>query len=371
MITGSEFGSYDEFVQGHTTYHTGSAGPINYRLNVNYRTGRRGLVSPFSSYANDQPFNLPPVDVSEDTNHASDDSNCTHPAFEISTDAFIENLDAQPGPKQDSAVLTGDEMAHKVRALHLTKICRTRMNIRSSLLRKAVGIILRYFPGNYWISDPSVAAIIFEPYSVLLHHYHEIEEFISRESIKTTGSNMDDTATETDREITLHNMILLLDFLKPLYENTVKPATVLLAQDVPMIGFDMLWYLFRPGTDVWVQSTSNVYMAVVHETEYDQDERQQKRSSAEFSELILHLWCLSTDGNRVARTCVTHVIKRFAGQLEVTSLAVCPVCYWDATDQGARRQITLARNRLLVEAVREGSLHINYDDPNNIKGVVS
>jgi hypothetical protein len=111
-------------------------------------------------------------------------------------------------------------------------------------------------------------------------------------------------------------------------------------------------------------------MAVVHRLEHKRDHEQQKWISTRYSESKLHLWCLDTDGNRVARVSLTHVFARYTGQVEVTSLAVCLVAYWDATDQGARRRCTLAISQLLVEAIREGSLHVHYDEPNNSNGVV-
>lgn len=357
--------------QVHPTYQTGSSGPIKYRLNVNYRMNYSNEVLPVSAYVNDQPFKLPSVGVSEDKQYTTVDSDYTDHAFEVVTDAFIEDSETRLAPPRDSATLTDDEMAQKVDGLHLTKICRTRLVIQSPLLRKALSLIIRYHPSSSWLSDSSVVATVFEPYSVLLHHYHELEEFVSRESNFTSGPGVDDTSTQIDRKKTVCDMTLLLDFLKPIYESTVKPAAHLLAQDVPMVSFDMLWYLFRPGMDVWFQGTSSPYMAVVHRVEHERDHEQRKWSSNESSVLILHLWCLSTDGNRVARISLTHLFGRFANQVEVTSLAVCPASYWDATDQGARRQSTLATSRLLVEAIREGSLHIHYDEPNSTNGVVS
>lgn len=331
----------------------------------------RNEVLPFSAYVHDQPFKLPSINVSENKKHSSVDPDCTDDVFEIVTDAFVEDSETRLAPTHDSAILTGDEMALKVEDLHLTKVCRTRLVIRSPLLRKALGLIIRYYPGSSWLSDSSVAATVFEPYSVFLHHYHGMEEFVLRESSDASDLDVNDASTQIDRESTLRDMALLLNFLRPLYESTVKPAAELLTQDVPMVSYDMLWYLFRPGMDVWFQGTSNPYMAVVHRVDFERDHEQRKWSSNESSVLILHLWCLSTDGNRVARISLTHLFERFANEVEVTSLSVCPASYWDASDQGARRQSTLATSQLLVEAIREGSLHIHYDEPNNTNGVVS
>jgi hypothetical protein len=353
-------------------HYKNSPGSVRYRLNVNYKAGPYKDVSPLSAYVNDQPFNLPSVDASTDK-YTSVDPDCTQDdhAFEVVTDAFVKSSKARSAAMKDSVNLTDDQMAHKVGALPLTKICRARLIIQSPLLRKALGLVIRYYPDNIWISDPSRAATISEPYSVLFHHYREIEDFISRESNKISSLENDDAATQIDREKTVRDMALLLNFLKPTYESTIVPTADLLTKDAPMVAFDMLWYLFRPGTDVWFQGTEDVYMAVVHRVEHKRDHEQQKWSSTRYSEAKLHLWCLDTDGNRVARISLTHVFARYTGQVEVTSLAVCPVSYWDATDQGARRRSTLAKSQLLVEAIREGSLHVHYDKPNDTNGVVS
>jgi hypothetical protein len=354
----------------HPIYHAGSPGPIIYRLNLNYFAGH-DEVRPLAAYVNDQPFSLSPVDAWEDKKHISIDSQYTDRGFEIMTDVFVKDSKSRIVFERHSANLTGDELAQKAGLLALTKICCTRLVIRSTLLRKALGLLIRYYPGHLWLSDPSVIATIFEPYSVLLHHYQEIEGFVSHGSYNVPDPDNDDAATRIDREGTVRDMALLLGFLKPIFESTVQPAAKLLSQDVPMISFDMLWYIFRPGTDVWSRNSTEATMAVVHKTEYEQDHEQRKWSSTESSRFILHLWCLNTDGHRVARTSMLHVFERYASQVEVTSLAVCPVSYWDVTDQGARRQSTLAKSRLLVEAIREGSLHIHYDEPNNPNGVVS
>jgi hypothetical protein len=328
-------------------------------------------VLPFSAYVNDQSFNLPSVDASGDRHHTSADPECTDHVFEVVTDAFIEDSETRLVPPQDPANLTGEEMAQKVGDLHLTNVCRTRLVVQSPLVRKALGMIIGYYPDNLWISDSSMAATIFEPYSVLLHHYHAMEEFVSCQSNKALGPDNDDSAVRIDREASVRDISLLLDFLKPIYDSTVKPAADLLSQDVPMISFDMLWYLFRPGTDVWFQGTTNACMAVVHSIGLERDSEPPKWNSKESSILVLNLWGLGTDGNRVAREPMMHVFDRFAGQAKVTSLDVCPVSYWDVTDQGARRQSTLAKSRLLVEALREGSLHVHYNEPNSTNGVVS
>jgi hypothetical protein len=328
-------------------------------------------VLPYSAYVNDQSFDLPSVDASGDKYHTSVDFSCTEHAFEIVTDAFIEDSETRLVPPQDSTILTGEEMAQKIGDLHLTKVCRTRLVVQSPLLRKALEMIIGYYPDNLWTTNPSMAATIFEPYSVLLHNYHAIEEFVSCKSNEVSGPEDDNSAVQIDRETSVRDILLLLDFLKPIYESTVKPAADLLSQDVPMISFDMLWYLFRPGTDIWFQGTTSACMAVVHSIGHERDREPLKWNSKESSFLVLNLWCLGTDGNRVARTPMMHVFHRYAGQVEVTSLEVCPTSYWDVTDQGARRQSTLAKSRLLVEALREGSLHVHYNEPNNNNGVVS
>jgi hypothetical protein len=222
-------------------HHKNSPGTINHRLNVNYKGDRYNEASPLSAYVDNRPFNLPSVDASKDK-CTSVDPDCTQydQAFEVVTDAFMEGSKARFTPVKDSAKLTGEQMAQKVGSLPLIKICRARLVIQSPLLREALGIIIKYYSDNIWISDPSRAATIFEPYSVLFHHYHEIEEFTSSKSNKTPSPDNDNTSTQIDRENTVRDMALLLDFLKPIYESTIVPAAGLLAQAVPMVAFDML-----------------------------------------------------------------------------------------------------------------------------------
>ena len=157
-------------------------------------------------------------------------------------------------------------------------------------------------------------------------------------------------------------MKLLYSFLKPLYEDRIRPCLEALSKPVHRIPFDMLWYLFRPGIDVYVTSGDMVSVSVVRAIKYDL-EQTEWQSSATPSYWEVDTWHLLTNGSRIARVKDTIRLRSYSGFRDVTTLAICPVSYWDATDNGARRERILQQNKVYVQALKAGNMLMNYDGP--------
>ncbi|KAL1584161.1 hypothetical protein WHR41_07280 [Cladosporium halotolerans] len=72
---------------------------------------------------------------------------------------------------------------------------------------------------------------------------------------------------------------------------------------------------------------------------------------------------MAANGSRVARVPCIGVITRYDGCREVTSLPVCPTDDWDVHDNGSRRAKIIQRNKIYLQALQKGSLHVHYDGP--------
>lgn len=155
---------------------------------------------------------------------------------------------------------------------------------------------------------------------------------------------------------------VLLDAVRSTYSAEISPVEARLKEPTPTIEFDKLWYMFRPGVDVYVQSTEDVYACVISQTS------QTMSVSTRRPQLNLYMWCLGTDGRRIARLEKYASVGRYSGYTEVTSLPVCPAAIWDAFDGGKRRQLIMDRNQLHLQTLRNGSLYASYDGIDHIDG---
>ncbi|KAL8707333.1 MAG: hypothetical protein Q9220_007623 [cf. Caloplaca sp. 1 TL-2023] len=158
----------------------------------------------------------------------------------------------------------------------------------------------------------------------------------------------------------------LYEFLKPRHETQVVSTQRYLGRSRPLIAYDMLWYLFRPGTDVYIWVDSLPFACVVdrvqkgHEEREDIEERQTTFNAASWN---LDLWNLDTDGARVARSKLNRTITAYAGYREVVTLPVCPTAIWDTLDNGEQRRAIMKRSKLHFKALHQGYLEIKYEGP--------
>jgi hypothetical protein len=150
-------------------------------------------------------------------------------------------------------------------------------------------------------------------------------------------------------------MRLLRDFLSSQFHASVVPTDVRLKEATPTIEFDKLWYLFRPGLDVYVQSTEDIHACVISNLSRSFRRRNQEK------QWKLEMWYLGTDGQRIARIRKSVRISGYSGWREVKSLPVCPVAMWDSFDGGKRHKSMMERSELFMQTLRTGSMHATYD----------
>lgn len=144
----------------------------------------------------------------------------------------------------------------------------------------------------------------------------------------------------------------LYEFAKPLYRENVGSCEQHLSEPCPRIAFDMIWYLLKPGTDVYVQSEGITFVGVVLDLMKWSYVEGTASSDPSVQELWrINIWHLNTDGATIRRTQKTYKINTYSGLRDVTELRVYPVSIWDAKDKGERRQKILARSRVFFKAL--------------------
>ncbi|KAL9003808.1 MAG: hypothetical protein Q9188_003350 [Gyalolechia gomerana] len=112
----------------------------------------------------------------------------------------------------------------------------------------------------------------------------------------------------------------LYDFLKPEYDTFVVWAQRLLKDDPPRVAFDMLWYVFKPGTDVYIEKHTTAYAAVVRNVSNEHGSHYYSEHPSGLEYCNLQVWFLDSDGSKIGRVTIRQRIQAYNGLREVTSL---------------------------------------------------
>ena len=273
-------------------------------------------------------------------------------------------------------------------SLQLEALSRTSVLISSPFLCTKLVDIVGYYPSfckiiNRELLDLSHTSCattysrlrVFEPYAAFMHNFPQIAALAeSKGSDKIAGQSgvqSEKPCKNPEDEILrlqIRHVRQLYGFLKPLHDAVVLPIQEQLKKDTPRLTFDMLWYIFRPGTDVYVDIAGSIQTCVVMDVLSNYDNDDAKYSEAQINETrlryyVLDLWHLDTDGNKIGRVLTTRRIEGFTGFKDVVELEACPVPIWDNFDKGERRQRILRRSKLLLDSLRQGYLLARYDGP--------
>jgi len=376
--------------------------PVLWRANIfdtTHRRRNRSRGRPAAIYYDDRPFDLSPDnsknssisgaellmggrEPAEDMNHPRWEG-CV---FEINTDAFALLPKSAPRYQYARRHSPIGRLPRRIDSLKIDQLSRFSMVIRSPFLYLGLRKMVKYYPSFYgkkagYLSDishpkpPSERSdfVLWEPYAVLMHHFPEIEAFASGDEPKPSTEKekiqpeQDSSFMDEVRQLQKEHMRHLYGYLKPLYHASVLSCQRHLSESPPRVAFDMMWYLFKPGTDVYIRKDGMVHACVVSDVTNNLDNHVHlsHHVSGDIRFWTLELWCLDTDGSQVARTLTSTTIYPYSGLLEVTKLEACPVAIWDASDGGERRQKILTRSKLLVKALQQGSLLARYNGPGN------
>lgn len=250
------------------------------------------------------------------------------------------------------------ERSAKPEDLQVTHVYGEKIKINSRHVCRALRALIRYYP-DYDL-DLSLGTVQFdEPYWPLMHYFNSIDDFVENKAQgEDAVEDMDDLA------IRVKHMAVLRDFLKERFQSTVQPCVAGLREKIPTISFDMLWYLYHPGVLVYFQSQEGLMACIVKSVKATPN----LREPGGYDRFFLELWCLQTDGVKIARIYQSGKLSYFEGTKAVTSLSVCPAQIWDAHDNGARRAKMMQLNERRIKGLREGSHHVVYDGPNLLDG---
>ncbi len=227
----------------------------------------------------------------------------------------------------------------KFEDLAVTSVTETRIEVHSPKLLGVIREVVDYYPNQNLSGD---VVIIHEPYWVLIHHEKELRRLLQSISSPHEEHSSDD-------EETAKHLKMLLDFVEPQIQRLVPPIEKRLQNKVPTIAFDALGYLLRPGTLAYCQYDGEWIGCVVMLVK-----AKEERGSTKIDHWNIHVWFLGYNSEGLFRAYTNsssetkHQVYRYEGEQDVTSLKVVPKVYWDAIDNGARREQFEARGERKV-----------------------
>lgn len=236
----------------------------------------------------------------------------------------------------------------------------TKLKINSPAILTAIRSVIEYYPDQ---SFSKASDTIMEPYAALIHHEEELKSY--RDRFNPNAVNSKDELCHRTANAYEHLGILQ----NVLFERSgvaVEAERQRHARGVAT--FQMLWLLFRPGTDVYSDDGGDgEYNAHVIKSV----------SGGMFGGRItpwkFDMWSMDFDGNTIGRRFDHHCQPMYDGEKDITSLRVFPCHFWkEKTKNGEEtkplRRMLEERGKMFFKLTQRQCMNYNgttYTWPKN------
>ncbi|KAL7766991.1 hypothetical protein ACKLNR_004907 [Fusarium oxysporum f. sp. zingiberi] len=243
-------------------------------------------------------------------------------------------------------------------------VSRQHLVVKSPFLAEGLSSLVQYYPSFHQMLNENKRGEmkIEEPFAVLFHHFDAIAA-MADETTGATICNAEDDSKNRRTDLKVVHAQHLMEFLRPIYTESISACQKHLSNSVPRVAFDMVWYPFKPGTDVYVQVDGSTHAAVVMGVRRADVSLSRVWGSGSDGWWRVDLWQLETDGSRLQRGFISARINPYSGLRDLINLPVCPVSIWDAHDGGERRERILSRAATFFKALQRGNLLVDYKGP--------
>ena len=190
-------------------------------------------------------------------------------------------------------------------------VINTSLKINSPAIITALQSVIEYYPG---LSFSEHSNTISEPYGVLYHHEEELKAY--RDRFHPDAINSKDELCQRTLNAYEH-LGILQDILSQQSGKAVEAERQRHTRGVAT--FEMLWLLYKPGTDVYFDDQVNGHCSayVVGSVSYD-------RSRGQSKPLMIEVWGLTFDGKMIGRHVVVFSTPMYDGEREISSFDVYP-----------------------------------------------
>ncbi|KAG5791164.1 hypothetical protein H9Q69_009775 [Fusarium xylarioides] len=244
-------------------------------------------------------------------------------------------------------------------------VSRRHLVVESPFLVEGLDNLVQYYPSFHQmlLDDSKRGELrIEEPFAVLFHHFDAIAA-MANGSPKATGYNTEGESMGQESYLKVLHAKHLMEFLEPIYTEYILTCQKHLSNSVPQVEFDMIWYLLKPGIDVYVQIEGSTHAAVVRSVRRTDVSVPKVWGAGSDGSWLVDLWRLESDGSRLRKGFFSVIVTPYSGLRDVASLQVCPVSIWDTYDGGERRGRILHRAAIFFKALQRGNLMVDYKGP--------
>jgi hypothetical protein len=186
------------------------------------------------------------------------------------------------------------------------------IRIYSSFLIQAIRSIVKYYPSQ---NLKSAVIYVESPFKMLLHHLHDLR--------KLRDTYAADSEEDTLEDDTVHGLTLLLEFLKPYYTKSIQAEE--LRYQKGLATSDTLWFLYRPGCNVYGQVKGIWRAFVVYSAG--------GASKGSSRGVGVSAWYIVWKGDRFCRRRRHFFIEAFEGERKIASLPLIPTQYFEGASQ--------------------------------------
>jgi hypothetical protein len=255
---------------------------------------------------------------------------------EDSRDSYSSHLEAD-GEARGEKVITQEPAGYEVHGWELpgsfrpSRVTVTSIRIVSRKLLDLFRFAVQNYPGYSLAGNRIVSN---HPFGMLAHYYKELQsikdgktDVWSEEFCEGSPEEKKSRITAMERlldEATLYDLNVLLDYFRPLYTKDFGAENI--RHSLGFASFDLLWFLFKPGTNVYAKSGGKIAGFIFEGGEY----------KSRKGDYWWEAWCwnLSYNGKRIERMWHIFKLKKFRGEKKITSLPVFPSSCMDYVDGG-------------------------------------
>ena len=212
-------------------------------------------------------------------------------------------------------------------------VAGTRLKINSTAIVTALKSVVEYYPGYSFLEKTVTIA---EPYAILIHHEKELASYRKRFA---PGTSLPENQRCERKRDTYEHLGILEKFLQDRMGPSISAEKQRHARG--HATFEMLWMLYKPGTDVYLyHNARGLSAAVVMFT----DEESRRRDS---NVLGLKFWYMQYNGKYLGRERSSRDLARYDGEKEIAKLDVFPCQFLneDTAQEGFKSQRTQIEER--------------------------
>lgn len=249
-----------------------------------------------------------------------------------------------------------------VEDIHVKRIAGTKLYVYSKLLMQLLRSVITYYPSQDLTGDFLVFA---EPYAALVHYLPQLQNTVKQCNVhapRTANSHSAENPPEHDTG-TVQHLKVLLEYLEPFYSRSIAGIQAKLDKPTPVITWNNLWLLYKPGQEVYIDYRGKWRSGIVMDAKRlrSRPENDDPRQPSEPRQFGVRCWNLSSDGDEIGRK--QHIIRveEYEGEREVTLLPVYPCSMWDQKDNNERKSSFEKRGKLYFDILRAGHKEMLYN----------